>query len=458
MAQYKTPGVYTEEQNTFSNSIEEVPTSIPVFIGYTEKAKVNTNTVLNIPTRITSFHEYIEYFGGAPDYKFKLSEIAYVNEEKDSVNHDIIIGDKAYSVDRVGEKYNLYNAIRLFISNGGGTCYILSIGNYKDALDKNKFCDGLIRLETEREPTIVVIPEVVYLPEEDCTTIQNEILKHCAKMQNRFGILDIYDGYKKISYTQNIIENFRNSITANERDFGAAYYPWLNTSVVQSSELSETNLIAESLTLVQGKPEFKDTLEIIIEKLNVLPPASAMAGVYTMVDKFRGVWKFPANVSINSVVSPSVNISEDEQDDLNVPLDGKSVNAIRSFPGQGVLVWGARTLKGNSQDWRYINVKRTMIMLEQSIKNDFDTYIIALNDQNTKKAIKNRIEHFLTNLWKKGALVGSIPSEAFSVEAVFAKNVLRNDLSEDVFVVDVFVAVLRPKEFLKLSFNQKIEK
>jgi len=87
-----------------------------------------------------------------------------------------------------------------------------------------------------------------------------------------------------------------------------------------------------------------------------------------MVDNSRGVWKAPANVSLSGVVSPAVNISHDEQEDLNVLIQGKTINAIRPFIGEGTLVWRARTLDGNSLDWRYINVRRTMIMLEESIK------------------------------------------------------------------------------------------
>ena len=94
-----------------------------------------------------------------------------------------------------------------------------------------------------------------------------------------------------------------------------------------------------------------------------------MAGIYAMVDNTRGVWKAPANVSLNYVNSPTETISDLEQEDLNMPMNGKAINAIRTFPGEGIKVWGARTLDGNSQDWRYINVRRTMLFIEESVKN-----------------------------------------------------------------------------------------
>ena len=201
-------------------------------------------------------------------------------------------------------------------------------------------------------------------------------------------------------------------------DFGAVYYPWVNTTIVRDKDLSFENIspasrdllidllkedlglerpLAASATPKQqqqsqlidtirkdftvpaaGGPPlsaatvaadkatfnrslaaisglFRTILTVLKERLNLLPPSGAMAGIYTMVDNSRGVWKAPANVSMNSVVSPAVNVSHEEQEELNVNPQGKSINAIRSFIGEGVLVWGARTLDGNSLDWRYIN-------------------------------------------------------------------------------------------------------
>jgi phage tail sheath protein FI len=129
-----------------------------------------------------------------------------------------------------------------------------------------------------------------------------------------------------------------------------------------------------------------------------------MAGVYTLVDNSRGVWKAPANVSLASVVSPSVNITHDEQEDLNVTTAGKSINAIRSFIGEGTLVWGARTLDGNSLDWRYINVRRTMIMLEESLRLATKAYVFEPNVSGTWVTIKSMASNFLTGIWKRGGL------------------------------------------------------
>ena len=189
-----------------------------------------------------------------------------------------------------------------------------------------------------------------------------------------------------------------------------------------------------------------------------MPPASAMAGVYTMVDNTRGVWKAPANVSLNASVSPSVNITFADQEELNMPLNGKAVNAIRAFVGEGNLVWGARTLDGNSQDWRYINVRRTLIMLEQSVQAAAKAYVFEPNDANTWITIKSMIENFLYIQWKKGALVGSKPDEAYAVLVGLGSTMTGDDILNGIMRITVLVAVSRPAEFIEITFQQQMQK
>ena len=152
-----------------------------------------------------------------------------------------------------------------------------------------------------------------------------------------------------------------------------------------------------------------------------------------------------------------MNISNDDQEDLNVPIEGKAVNAIRTFLGRGVLVWGARTLDGNSQDWRYVNVRRTMIMLEQSIKMACDAYVFAPNDAGTWLMVKNMIENFLSNQWKSGALAGVKPADAYDVSVGLGSTMTGNDILEGYMRVTVRVAVVRPAEFIVITFQQKMQ-
>ena len=193
-------------------------------------------------------------------------------------------------------------------------------------------------------------------------------------------------------------------------------------------------------------------------KLNQLPPAAAMAGIYTRIDNSRGVWKAPANTSMSAVVSPTVNISHDEQENLNVDTNGKSINAIRTFIGEGTLVWGARTLDGNSLDWRYISVRRTMIMLEESIRLAAKAYVFEPNDANTWVTMKSMIRNFLTGIWKRGGLAGAVPEDAFSVHVGLGDTMTGEDILEGILRISVFVAVTRPAEFIEITFQQQMQK
>ena len=210
-------------------------------------------------------------------------------------------------------------------------------------------------------------------------------------------------------------------------------------------------------TMVAVSSVYKDLMKEVREQRNLMPVTPAMAGVYTMVDNSRGVWKAPANVGLNSVIAPAVSITSEEQEDLNVTLTGKSVNAIRSFVGEGVKVWGARTLDGNSQDWRYINVRRTLIFIEQSVKAAAKAYVFEPNDSNTWILMKGMLNNFLTNLWKQGALAGSSPGEAFNVQIGLGATMTPVDILDGIMRINVKVAITRPAEFIVITFQQKMQ-
>lgn len=211
-------------------------------------------------------------------------------------------------------------------------------------------------------------------------------------------------------------------------------------------------------TLMLICPIYIAVLKELKRVLNLLAPSAAMAGIYTMVDNTRGVWKAPANVSVNTVISPALNITHDEQEDLNVPLSGKAINAIRTFVGEGIKVWGARTLDGNSLDWRYINVRRTMIMLEESVKNASRAYVFEPNVASTWLNLKSMIQNFLTGIWKRGGLAGATPDDAFSVHVGLGDTMTPEDVLEGILRVTVLVAIVRPAEFIEITFQQQMQK
>lgn len=492
----KTPGVYIVEKSAFPNSAVEVATAVPAFIGYTEIALNGNVSLLNKPFRIASMAEFHAFFGGAPNPKFNLPDAA------DGESPVLICGEKKVTVKQTSVPFTLYYQMLMFFGNGGGPCYIVSVGDYTaDEISADALKAGIDTLLKEQEPTMVLCPEAVGIKDKElCFSVQTAMLSHCGyKMRNRIAILDVFDGYKdRRDPAGDVINEFREKIGSSFLDFGAAYYPWLNTSIVQDRDLSFMNydpaelkalleeelkrfpepkqaLIKEQIdligteldpiaqdtlqkTLLQVFPIFNAVLKETKRQLNLLSPSASMAGIYTMVDNTRGVWKAPANVSVNSVISPAVNITHDEQEDLNVPLSGKAINAIRTFVGEGIKVWGARTLDGNSLDWRYINVRRTMIMLEESVKNASRAYVFDPNVASTWINIKSMIQNFLTGIWKRGGLAGASPDDAFSVHVGLGDTMTPEDILEGILRVTVLVAIVRPAEFIEITFQQQMQK
>jgi phage tail sheath protein FI len=191
--------------------------------------------------------------------------------------------------------------------------------------------------------------------------------------------------------------------------------------------------------------------------MSELPPSGAIAGVYSFVDRTRGVWKAPANVSLNEVLEPTQAYTKTQLDNLNVDVNaGKSINAIRSFFGKGTLVYGARTLAGNDNEWRYINVRRFFIMAEESCKKATEGFVFEPNDANTWVKVQGMIENFLITLWRQGALQGAKPEHAFYVAVGLGKTMTALDILEGRMIVEIGMAVVRPAEFIILRFSHKM--
>jgi phage tail sheath protein FI len=444
----QTPGVYSVEKNAFPNSVVEVATAVPAFIGYTEKALNGDKSLLNKPFRITSIAEFRACFGEAPRPKFSFEALA----------------DGIYVLKRV-DSFTLYYNMLLFYANGGGPCYIVSVGDYtSDDIDKAKLQAGIDTLVKEQEPTLLVIPEAVNLKaSKDCYALQRAMLAHCGSvMKNRFAILDIYDGAKDSKGHQgDVINAFREQVGNEFLDYGAAYYPWINTSIVQEKELSFQNLdivTQNGLLTDELSPLYARIIGEMRFMLNLLPISAAMAGVYALTDSTKGVWKAPTNVGIAKAVSPAVSILHEAQEELNVSVSGKSVNVIRSFISEGIIIGGARTLDGNSLNWRYINVRRTMIMLEESIKNALKAYVFEPNVATTWVNVKGMISNFLNGIWKRGGLAGDKPDNAYRVHVGLGETMTSTDYLEGIMRITVLVALVRPAEFIEITFQQQMQK
>lgn len=632
---YKTPGVYIEEISKFPPSVAQVETAIPAFVGYTASAVVDghdyhtENTIK--PIKIGSLPEYEFYFGGAP----KPTSITIVLNADNTVKSATVNGVNL-----------LYDSVRMFYANGGGDCYIVSVGKYNTSaggVNKQKLLDGLATVEKVDLPTLLVIPETVHLSIAEAGEVHAAMLAQCNKLQDRFAVMDIVAGDKEISPSTDPVGDFRSNVGMNYLKYGAAYYPWLkttlpflidfnaivagtftkdgapvadvkslfNTEIVASITQIDTDIAAKASIVAPtignvtdraglaasagdlynyfktffGKtftdnsatdassafsihkkfvadksnfasllkqladyihfsdadnsdapsPEWDDPLiatdyttdfpglsigtpatgnniykatdtassaapyfKALLGKLSalidsfyteltavranrtetlkqvdkvyrgivdaisqqgvVLPPSGAVVGVYAAVDRGRGVWKAPANVSITAVKGPVVNITHEDQESLNVDTEaGKSVNAIRAFIGMGTLIWGARTLAGNDNEWRYVPVRRFFNMVEESVKKATAQFVFEPNDANTWVKIRAMIENFLALQWRAGALAGAKPEEAYYVRVGLGQTMTAQDILNGLMNVEIGMAVVRPAEFIVLKFSHKMQ-
>ena len=226
-------------------------------------------------------------------------------------------------------------------------------------------------------------------------------------------------------------------------------------SLIVNTASSYTKTLDDSLAL--AFPVYKTIVNGVSNSMTVMPPSGAVAGVYAQVDRTRGVWKAPANVSLNNVLAPETVFTATQLDNLNVDsVSGKSVNAIRYFTGKGTLIFGARTLAGNDNEWRYIPVRRFFNMVEESCKKSTEPFVFEPNDANTWVKIQGMIENFLTTLWRQGALQGVKPEHAFYVAVGLGKTMTSLDILEGRLIVEIGMAVVRPAEFIILRFSHKL--
>lgn len=674
---YKTPGVYVEELQLIPPSVASVATAIPAFIGHTAVTQDTAGTTLiNIPIRLTSLLDFTTVFGGAYD------PASY------TVQVDPGAGFSILNVTPVnGRRYYLFDAVRHYFDNGGGPCYIVTVGNYTaDVVFGNNTTGlrgGLQALEKVDEPTLIVCPDCMALRLPDGTpdfpqagNLHKAIVDQCGRLQDRFGILDMMEGYRAPDHASTPVTQFRNQLGTENLKYAAVYYPWLSTtylkdvrfsqlafvdnqavpvvipdatidtmtgnpaldalvtdlrarrteeqrvfskitavslnrsnynplsahlaqlrgavmaattavqvrplfaammdfvrqlalalrdleddagnspglvqlltsleadaglraqliqliafeknthvmnsiattrveadvntayallntqdwvggaaintiladatdfttpSVAQTAQLAANSTIFQTAfdTIAQAytaliqdaafrtdqaeknlfakHPFFKSVYERIRKDMSLLPPSGAVAGIYAATDRTRGVWKAPANVSLRGVIEPAYKMTDQEQGSLNVHDTGKSVNAIRAFTGKGILVWGARTLAGNDNEWRYVNVRRFFTYVEESTKKASEPFVFENNDANTWVRIRAMIENFLTLQWRQGALAGATTKEAFYVKVGLNETMTAQDILEGRLIVEIGMAAVRPAEFIVLRFSHKMQ-
>lgn len=496
-ANYATPGIYVEEISTLPPSVAEIATAIPAFIGYTE-THTGEQPIIKV---IRSLRDYEESFGQAPSAPWKII-VKEVETEQFSYEIQDTSGQSVPTFSK--PKFLLWYAIDHYFRNGGGRCFVVSIGSTDPGSEfaKDKFLNGIEELEKADDPTLVVIPEATQLG-KDYGEIYQRALAHAFKMKDRFAIIDTKIDATKTSpsdITAESANGLRGVVGTERLDRGAAYYPDLITTLshrIVTSKLevtitkkdiasssaavsgttgseatgsgaaasgstgssaagSSTSSKLDSLSTGTNNIHYNKILKILSDQRVILPPSAAIAGAYASVDRERGIWKAPANISLQAVVAPVIQVTTEDQEGLNIDSTGKSINAIRSFPGSGTMVWGARTLDGNSNEWRFIPVRRLFISVEESVKKATAFAVFEPNDISTWLKVKGMIDSYLYTLWERGALQGTKAEQAYFVNVGLGKTMTTDDILAGKLIVEIGLAAVRPAEFIILRFSHKL--
>lgn len=384
MPNYLTPGIYIEEISSGPRPIGMVGTSTAAFLGVAPDKNKNLNQAI----ACNNWGEFCKYF----------------------------VSDGCKSTD-------LSNAVFSFFNQGGSRCYIVNVGENGSITGDVRNRSGVYALEHIDEIAIVAAPGF-----SDPISYE-ALLSHCEKLRDRFCILDApasvnnIDSLKELNVvsTEPAKEDSTKKSSApkglrprnSDGGFGAFYFPWY-----RGKDPLESNGVVN------------------------MPPSGAIAGIYARTDATRGVHKAPANEIVRGALGLTYDVTQAEQGELN----RLGVNVIRHL-GQANRVWGARTLAPEASEWRYVPVRRTLLMIEESIEEGLLWSVFEPNDLTTWKSIERDVRLFLMRLWRSGALQGEAPEQAFYVKCDAETNT-PDTIEAGQLIVVIGVAPVKPAEFI----------
>ena len=502
MPNYLAPGVYVEEVSSGSKPIEGVGTAVAGFVGFAEKGPISEPTLVANWTQFTRIfggfvdgaylpHAMYGYFlnGGGTAYVVRLPDIvdgstvddaesapaaipaagdgarpAFAVRALDPSAADTITvqvsdasepGDDAFRLDvlrdgKVVETFDNVTAKRgpqnvatvvakqsklISLDQAKGSALAaprkntvvplsspapapvpLSPASYVgDPLSRT----GIGGFEAIDEITMVLVPDLMsalergLIDHDGVKAVQLAMIAHCELMSDRVAILDPPPGLNSQE-----VKEWRTDVAGYDTKYGTLYWPWVNA------------LDPATGTMVQ------------------MPPGGHVAGIWGRSDETRGVHKAPANEVVRGVVSLQTVISRGEQEQLN-PL---GVNCIRAFPGQGIRVWGARTLSSDPE-WRYVNVRRLFNFIEESILNGTNWVVFEPNDEYLWASVRRVVGAFLQRIWRSGALIGSSAAEAYYVKCDDENNPPESRDAGNL-IIEIGVAPVKPAEFVVFRISQ----
>jgi phage tail sheath protein FI len=389
---YLYPGIYIQEVDTGARPIQGVSTTTAAFIGVAPKADAFPMQAI----AVNSFGDFRSTFGAAAATPNMLA-----------------------------------NALFGFFANGGSRCYVVNLGGDRP-IDR-----ALDAIEPIDEIAMIAAPGLT-----DIATT-SRLLSFCETVGGRFAILDapgpdhvdldalVRVGQESGSPPKPPKEDGASRSPAEEpglrppaspRGFGAVYFPWI--------------AVRDPLN-----PERRESV--------MAPPSGHVAGIYARTDTQRGVFKAPANETVRGATGLAQSLTNAEQGKLNQA----GVNCIRFFSTQGILVWGARTLAPAGSNWTYVNVRRLVLFIEQSIYRSTGWVVFEPNDRPLWKSIRRDVTAFLTMLWRQGALMGATPEEAFFVKCDEETNP-RANIDLGIVTTVIGIAPVKPAEFVVFEIGQ----
>jgi hypothetical protein len=502
MPNYLAPGVYVEEVSSGSKPIEGVGTAVGAFLGFAEKGP------LNDPVLVTNWTQFSQTFGGfvegaylahavygyflngggrayivrigaddsvaarparaqlpAGDGKTPLVlravptdeaeadlvvEVQDASEPSDDAfklvvkkagkieeTHDnlsvrrgpgnvvtalkqksrlIVVEEQRGAQPAVPEKGT---EVRLSIAAGSVPATGVEPRDYVgDAADRT----GFAGLEAVDDITMLCVPDLMAAHEqgmidgEGVKAVQLAMIAHCELMADRVAVLDTPHGL-----TAQQVKQWRADFTGYDSKYAAMYWPWITV------------------------------MDPLSGRARLLPPSGHMAGIWARSDMTRGVHKAPANEQVRGVISLELSLTKSEHDLLN-PL---GLNCLRAFPGQGIRVWGARTLSSDPE-WRYLNVRRLFNYVEKSILQGTNWVVFEPNDPKLWDSVKRTITMFLRGVWRDGALFGRTPNESFYVKCDEENNPPESR-DNGILTVEIGIAPVKPAEFVIFRISQYAE-
>ncbi|MGW4891544.1 phage tail sheath family protein [Kitasatospora sp. NPDC004240] len=425
MSSQNPPGVFVEELPSGVRVITGASMSVPAFLGYTKASahdapdatpKPFTDAERAIPQKIHSWREFAA--------RYSIEGIA----------KDLADATDPAAIHTLQRCLPLAEAVYGFFANGGGTCYVVGFTgpqnavSPKDLMGDTEARTGLAGLGSVPEVTMVAVPSLWDMTadvssEKEAPAPDHaagisrmaEVVKHCTEQRNRLAILDPPPGQ-----TPAQVGAFADTLDSTDSDaaaFTTLYYPWITVPGV-------------------------DTVE------RTVPPCGHVAGVWARTDAERGVFKAPANQNLRGALRLQNVLTNDENGELNA----KGVNCLRVFPDRGLLVWGART-RSATRDWRYLNVRRLVSYLSDSIHQSTTWAVFEPNDERLRATLRHAVTSFLTDQWRQGALTGHTTDAAFYVICDDTNN-KPETINNGKVICDIGIAPVRAAEFVHFTITQ----